>query len=72
MKSTCLKVIEFTLLLVGLGVYGLGYLPFPLLPLFVLAWVSLRLRHMRWRDVGLMRPERWLTMKGLALLLGFV
>ena len=32
MKSTCLKVIEFTLLLVGLGIYGLGYLPFPLLP----------------------------------------
>jgi hypothetical protein len=70
MKSTLLKAIEFTLILLGLGVYALGYLPFPILPLFVLAWVSLRLRHMRWRDVGLKRPDRWLPTIGLALLIG--
>ena len=65
-----LKVLEFSLILLGLGVYALGYLPFPILPLFVLAWVSLRLRHMRWRDVGLRRPDRWLPTIGLALLIG--
>jgi membrane protease YdiL (CAAX protease family) len=70
MKSTLLNVLEFTLFLVGLGVYALGYLPFPILPLFVLAWVSLRMRHMRWRDVGLKRPESWLTTIGLAMLIG--
>jgi membrane protease YdiL (CAAX protease family) len=70
MKSTLLLILEFTLVLAGLGVYTLGYLPFPILLLFGVAWVSLRLRHMRWRDVGLKRPERWLSTVGLALLVG--
>jgi hypothetical protein len=70
MKPALLKVLEFSLILLGLGVYALGYLPFPILPLFVLAWVSLRLRHLRWRDVGLKHPERWLPTIGLALLIG--
>lgn len=34
--------------------------------LFLLGWVSLRLRGMRWRDVGLARPRSW----GKALLIG--
>ena len=70
MKSTLLLIIEFVLILAGVGLYALGYLPFPILPLFLLAWVSLRLRHMRWRDVGLRRPERWLPTIGLALIVG--
>src|SRR4030042_7120415 len=70
MKSTLLLILEFTLILMGVAVYVLGYLPFPILLLFIMAWVSLRLRHLRWRDVGLQRPERWLTTIGLALLIG--
>lgn len=70
MKPTLLKVLEFSLILVGFGVSALGYLPFPILLLFVLAWVSLRLRNMRWRDVGLRHPDRWLPTIGLALLIG--
>jgi hypothetical protein len=34
--------------------------------LFVLGWASLRLRGMRWKDVGLARPPSW----GKALLFG--
>src|SRR5437660_3013763 len=34
--------------------------------LFVLGWVSLRLRRMRWKDVGFSRPRRW----GTAFLVG--
>jgi uncharacterized protein len=71
MKSTLLLIIEFILILAGVGMYALGYLSFPILPLFLLAWISLRLRHMRWRDVGLRRPEKWLPTIGLALLVGF-
>ena len=28
-------------------------------PLLLIAWASLRLRGMRWRDAGLVRPESW-------------
>ena len=28
-------------------------------PLFLIAWASLRLRGLRWRDAGLVRPESW-------------
>ena len=58
------------LILAGLILYALGYLPFPILPLFLVAWASLRLRRMHWRDVGLKRPSRWLPTIGLALLIG--
>lgn len=34
--------------------------------LFVLGWISLRLRGMRWKDVGFARPSSW----GKALLVG--
>lgn len=50
--------------------YALGYLPFPILPLILVAWASLHLRHMRWRDVGLKRPDNWLSTIELALLIG--
>lgn len=70
MKSTLLLILEFSLILLGVGIYVLGWLPFPILLLFVMAWISLRLRHLRWRDVGLRRPDRWLPTIGLALLVG--
>ena len=37
-----------------------GYVPLSKTPfLFLIAWASLRLRGLRWRDVGLCLPERW-------------
>jgi len=38
--------------------------------LFVLAWVSLRLRGLRWRDVGLTRLRRWGRMLAFGVLAG--
>jgi hypothetical protein len=39
-----------------------GWVPLSRTPFLVLlAWVSLRLRRMRWRHIGLRRPERWTT-----------
>jgi membrane protease YdiL (CAAX protease family) len=44
-----------------------GWVPLSRTPFLVLlAWASLRLRRMRWRDIGLRRPERW----GSAIALG--
>src|SRR4030042_4448996 len=70
MKSTLMLVIEFALLLAGIAIYALGVFSFPILPLILVAWASLHLRHLRWRDVGLKRPDRWLPTIGLALLIG--
>ncbi len=70
MKSTLLIILEFALILAGIVLYTLGYLPFPILPLILVAWASLHLRQLRWRDVGLKRPDRWLPTIGLAFLIG--
>ncbi len=70
MKSTLLLTLEMFLILAGIAINALGIFPFPILPLFLVAWASLRLRHMRWRDIGLCRLDRWLPTIGLALLVG--
>jgi membrane protease YdiL (CAAX protease family) len=70
MKSTLLLTLEILLLLAGIGVYAFGLFPFPILPLFVVAWISLHLRHLGWRDIGLRRPAKWLPLIGLALGIG--
>jgi CAAX protease family protein len=69
-KSTLLLILEFSLILIGLVLFAFGYLPFPILLFFIIAWISLRLRHLRWREVGLRRPDRWLPTIGLALIIG--
>jgi membrane protease YdiL (CAAX protease family) len=38
--------------------------------LFFFAWISLRLRRLRWRDIGLRRPENWRKAFMLGLLCG--
>ncbi len=70
MKPSFLLVFEILLVLAGIALIAFNILPFVILPLFVLAWVSLRLRHLRWRDVGLRLPTSWLTTIGLAILVG--
>jgi len=50
---------------------GDRYLPVSKTPyLFALAWISLRLRGLGWRDVGLARPRRWLAAIGIGVLAG--
>jgi membrane protease YdiL (CAAX protease family) len=70
MKSSLLLILEMLLILAGIVVSALGIFPFPILLLFLVAWASLRLRHMHWRDVGLKRPDKWLPTIGLALVIG--
>lgn len=54
------------------GIYLIASNIFPLifLLMFVLAWVSLYLRHLRWRDVGLRRPDNLIAIIGLGVLIG--
>jgi membrane protease YdiL (CAAX protease family) len=55
-----LAAVELAFVL-GLAIADLyGYIPITkTLFIFVLAWLSLRLRGLRWRTVGLIKPERW-------------
>ncbi len=69
MKSISLLIFETLGLLAGAILLALGF-PLPVLPLFIVGWASLRLRHIGWRDVGLRRPDRWLPTIGLALAIG--
>ena len=69
MKTSHLLIFEILGLLVGAIVLALGF-PLPVLPLFIVGWASLRLRHLGWRDVGLRRPDKWLPTIGLAMLIG--
>jgi membrane protease YdiL (CAAX protease family) len=70
MKSSLLLTLEITGLLAGFVIIALRIFPLPVLPLFLVGWASLRMRHMGWRDVGLKRPDKWLPTIGLALLVG--
>ncbi len=69
MKPSRLLTFEILGLLAGVVLFILRF-PLPVLPLFLVGWVSLRLRHMGWRDVGLRRPDNWLPTIGLAVLIG--
>lgn len=70
MKITLSLAIELLLVLAGVILIATGVFPLAILLLFILAWVSLRLRHMGWRDVGLRRPSNWLATIALAILIG--
>ena len=48
------------------GLVPLSKTPF----LFALAWISLRMRGFRWRDVGFTRPRSWLIAIGVGLAAG--
>lgn len=68
--SRLLLVLEILLVLTGIALIAFNLIPAVIFLLFVLAWVSLRLRHLHWRDVGLHRPANVLATIGLALLIG--
>ncbi len=70
MKPNLLLTLELLLVFALIALIATGIFPFAILLLFILAWVSLRLRRQRWRDVGLTRPVNgWVTV-GLGLLIG--
>lgn len=70
MKSSLLLALEILLVLGGIALIATGVFPFAILLLFLLAWISFRLRHLRWRDVGLARPSNVLATIGLAIVIG--
>ncbi len=70
MKRYLFIAIEILLLAVGGFVTVRGLFPLPVLPLFLVGWGSLHLRHLKWRDVGLRRPRSWVKTIGLAVLIG--
>ncbi len=48
-----------------------GYVPLSKTPfLFLIAWGSLRLRGLRWRDVGLRIPDRWRRVAAIGMAWG--
>ena len=60
------------------ALWGLLPLPRTIIPVLLLAWLSLWLRQRGWREVGLRRPESWLqtlavavAIAGSAAILGF-
>jgi hypothetical protein len=65
-----LIALEILLLAVCGYITARGLFPLPVLPLFLVGWGSLRLRHLKWRDVGLRRPHSWGITIGLAVLIG--
>jgi hypothetical protein len=67
MKNHLLIISEITVVLAGLLLYWVHLISFPIIPLFLVAWVSLRIRHMGWREVGFYRPAKWLPTVGLAV-----
>jgi membrane protease YdiL (CAAX protease family) len=69
MKPSLILTLEIIGLLVGFVILAAGF-PLPVLPLLLVGWASLRLRHLSWRDVGLKRPDKWLQTIGLSLLIG--
>jgi membrane protease YdiL (CAAX protease family) len=70
MKSSILIPLEILLLLACAIITVLGWFPLPVVLFFLVAWASLRLRSLHWRDVGLRRPDKWLPTLVLALLIG--
>jgi membrane protease YdiL (CAAX protease family) len=69
-KRLLLVSLEIILLILCGVITARGLFPLPVLPLFLVAWGSLRARHLKWRDVGLRRPASWPKTIGLAVLIG--
>src|SRR5215212_3717665 len=68
-ESKPLIALEIGVAILILAAYLADYLPFSETPfLLLLGWLSLRVRGVGWRGVGLKRPARW----GQALTLGVV
>ena len=64
-------VLEFTLIAVIFYADYRGWIPISKTPeLLLLAWISLRARGLRWRDIGLDRRKSWAWILAVGVLLG--
>jgi membrane protease YdiL (CAAX protease family) len=70
MKSSLVLALEIVLFLIGITLIATGVFSVAILLLWVLAWASLYLRHLRWRDVGLKMPANLLGTILLGVLIG--
>src|ERR1700682_3316294 len=70
-QSVWLVIVEFAIV-AGLFVADVyHHIFFSKTPyLFLLGWISLRLRGMRWKDVGFARPKTWASVFGVAVAAG--
>ncbi len=60
-QSPWLAVVEVALAVAVIVADRYGLVPLSNTPfLLILGWISLRLRGLRWRDVGFVRPRSWL------------
>ena len=67
------ELLPFELALIAVIFWGdeAGYVPLSKTPfLFLVAWASLRLRGLRWRDVGLSLPAGWPRLAAIGLAWG--
>ncbi|HWW62158.1 MAG TPA: hypothetical protein VN181_12380, partial [Thermoanaerobaculia bacterium] len=57
---------------IGIGIADeFGLIPLSRTPfLFALGWISLRLRGMRWRDIGFARPQNWMRAIAIGVVAG--
>jgi len=54
------EIALFALVLFGHDVFRWRFIPIgEVLPFFIIGWISLRLRGLGWRDIGLRRPASW-------------
>jgi membrane protease YdiL (CAAX protease family) len=70
MKNSLLLALELILVLIGIALIATGIFPLAIILLFFLAWLSLNLRRMGWRDVGLRRPASILGTIALGVIIG--
>lgn len=69
--SNLLAVCEFAIVITLFVADMRHHIFFSKVPyLFVLAWISLRLRGRGWKDVGLMRPRKWFPFVAAGVLAG--
>ena len=69
-ESRLLTALELLVVPVFLGLQALGVIAKPKLPMLLFGWLSMWLRRVSWRQVGLARPSSWPRIWGAALLIG--
>ena len=71
MRSKLLFVVEVVIVAIIFYLDYVGILPFSKTPfLFLLGWISLRIRSLRWRDVGLKLDQPFLKLLVIGVVVG--
>ena len=68
--SRVASAIELLVVPLLLGVHAAGWFIKPKLPLLLFGWLSLWLRRVGWRKVGLTRPRSWTKTVAAAIVIG--